>query len=226
MRQFAYISLTFAPIIAIGIYMYFRKMHDAAFGNLLLKSFLAGAIGIILLIAAQSISTFLGLNDLRTLKRTLFFSFITIGFTCEFSKFIMLRYVIMPKKPVNKPIHAITFSVMIALGFVTMRMILFFLNPFLTQDLYPFSLYAFISVPAGIMFAVILGFFIGMAKFTKTRFLYSVTGLFVATFFHGLYNFCLITSDYKLLSLFAFGATIIVFILALKAAYTDTEALQ
>ncbi len=226
MRPFAYMTLLFAPVIAMGIYWYFRNQYDAAFRKLLIKSFIAGALVIIILIAVQYLSTILGLNDLRSLKRTLFYSFITIGFTCEFSKFLVLRYIVVPKKPVNKPIHAITFSIMIALGFVTTRLILFFVNPFFTQSLYPFTLYAFIAVPASIMFAVVLGFFIGMSKFTKTRFFYSFTGLMVASFFHGLYNFCLFTSDYKLLSLFAFGATIIVFILGLKAAYTDPESLQ
>jgi len=226
MRPFAYITLIFAPLIAMGIYWYFMNRSDAAFRKLLIKSFIAGALMIVVLAFFQFLSTILGLNDLRSLKRTLFYSFITIGFTSEFCKFLVLRYIILPKKAVSKPIHAITFSIMIALGFVTMRLILFFLNPFHTQGLYPYTLYAFISVPASIMFAVILGFFIGMSKFVKTRFFYSFTGIMVASFFHGLYNFCLFAPDFKLLSLFAFGATVIVFLLGMKAAYTEPETLQ
>ena len=226
MRTFAYISLVFAPIIAVGIYWYFRRKCDPSFRNLLIKSYIGGAIMVILLIGVQLLSNMLGLTELRSLKRTLFYSFVITGFTSEFSKFLVLRYMILPKKAITRPIHVITFSIMVALGFVTVRLICFFIDPFFTQKLYPFTLYALIAVPASIMFAVILGFFIGMSKFTKTRVIYSLTGLLVASFFHGLYNFCLFTNDFKLLSLFAFGATVIVFILGLRAAYADPESLQ
>ena len=227
MRPLAYITLAFAPLIAFGIYWYFRNRYDASFRKLLIKSFVAGAFMIIILAFVQFLSTILGLNDLRSLKRTLFYAFLTIGFTSEFCKFVVLRYIILPKKIIAKPIHAITFSIMIALGLVMMRLILFFLNPFPTESLHaPPTLFPFIAVPASIMFAVILGFFIGMSKFVKTRSFYSFTGLMVAAFFNGLFNFCLIANDFKLLSLFAFGATILVFILGLKAAYTDPESLQ
>jgi hypothetical protein len=53
--------------------------------------------------------------------------------------------------------------------------------------------------------------------------MFTLTGLFGAAFFQGLFIFTLVTQDFKLLSLFAFGSTIIVFILGIKAAMTEPE---
>lgn len=225
MRPIAYITLTFAPVIAIGIYLYFAQRYNKSFLRLLIKSFVAGAAGILVFLAAELICSWLGLNDPRSLKRTLFYSFITVGGSSELAKFILLRYFIIPDKLIDRPIHGVTFSVMTALGFSTLFLLFYALDPFGTQQIFPSTLYTFIFVPGNILFAVIMGFFVGMAKFLKTRVVFSLTGLLGAAFFHGLFNFCLITHDFKLLSLFSFGSTVIVFILGLKAAYTQPEQL-
>jgi len=205
------------------MYLYFTYRHNKSFGNVLLKAFLAGASGVVVLVLAEFLSSILGLNELRSLKRLLFFSFITIAGSAELGKFIFLRYYIIPKNEVDKPLHGITFSIMSALGFSTLALLLFVINPFGTSSVFPATLYAFVFVPANIMFSVIMGFFVGMSKFLKTRFVFSLTGLLGAAFFHGIFNFCMITQDFKLLSLFSFGSTVIVFILGMKAAFTEPD---
>lgn len=226
MRPLAFITLAFAPVIAIAMYLYFTKRYNREYGKLLLISFFAGALGVAVLIAAETLSALLGLNDIRGLKRTVFFSFITYALSSEIGKFILYRYYIIPHKLIDRPIHGIIFSIMTALGFSAFALALFMIDPFGIQAKFPFTLYAFVMVPANIMFAVIMGFFVGMAKFMKARFVFSLTGLLAAAFFHGIFTFCLLTSDFKLLSLFSFGSTIIVFILGLKAAYTIPEPSQ
>ena len=223
MRPIATITIGLAPLIAIFMYIYFRKRNDSGFSRLLLFSFLAGGAGVLVLLAAETISAWLGLSELLSLKRILFYSFITIGGSAEFGKFIILRYFILEKKEIRKPIDAITFSIMTALGFSTFALLFFSFNLFNIQAHFPSTLYAFIFVPANILFSVILGFFVGMAKFLNARIVYSLTGLIGAVFFHGIFNFCLLTSDFKLLSLFSFGSTVIVLILGLKAAFTVPE---
>ncbi len=223
MRPIADFTLFLAPLIALIMYFYFRKRNGSGFSRLLIYSFIAGGAGVVLLLAAEAISAKLGLSELGSLKRILFFSFITIGGSAEFGKFIIFRYFIVEKKEIRKPIDAITFSIMTALGFATVALLFFAFNLFNIQIHFPSTLYAFIFVPANILFSVIMGFFVGMAKFLNARIVYSLTGLFGALFFHGIFNFCLLTSDFKLLSLFSFGSTLIVFILGLKAAYTVPE---
>ncbi|MFH1298029.1 MAG: PrsW family glutamic-type intramembrane protease [Bacteroidota bacterium] len=226
MRPLVYITLGFAPVIAGVLYYYFYRRNGKAFSLLLVNSFFLGMLGILILVAAQYLSSWLGLNELRNLKRTLFYSFVTVGFAAELGMYIIYRYLIIPKEIIDKPIHGITFSIMVALGFSTIRILLFILDPLGIRSLFPETLYAFVFVPANLIFAVIMGFYVGMAKFLKSRFVYNMTGLFAAAFFHGLFNFCLLTKDFKLLSLFAFGSTVIVFILGIKAAFTKPEPLD
>jgi len=226
MKPIAYITLGFAPVIAGAVLLYFSRRYDRNYIKLLLRSYFFGMIGILVLLAAQYLSTLLNLNELRNLKRTLFYSFVTIGFASELGMYILYRYFILPKKEIDRPMQAITMSIMIALGFSTIRLILFIFDPFDTLAHFPYTLYLFVFVPANLIFSVIMGFYTGMSKFLKSRFVYNMTGLFAAAFFHGLFNFCLLTHDFKLLSLFAFGSMVIVFILGIKAASTVPEPLD
>jgi protease PrsW len=223
MSTLPYFTLAFAPILAGFLFLFLAKRYDNEYKRLLVLSYLGGFLGIVFLLLSEYISTVMGLNDLRSLKRTLFFSFLTIGFSSELGKFLVYRYLVIPGKVVDRPIHAITFSVMTALGFCTLALLFYFLNIFNTMDLFPNKMYPFLFVPANFIFAVIMGFFVGMARFIKIRFLYSLIGLLGAAFFHGLFNFCLITHDFKLLSLFSFGSVLIVMVLVLKASFTTPE---
>jgi protease PrsW len=226
MNPLVYVTLSFAPIIAILVYFYFKGKNGNEFGNLLIRSFLLGMAGLLVLIAAQFISSLLGLNELRNLKRTVFYSFITVGFASELGMYVIYRYCIIPSKVIRKPVDGITFAIMVALGFSTLYLVYYIIDPLNIQSLFPVTLYAFVFVPANLIFAVFMGFFCGMARFLKTRIVYNMTGLFTATFFLGLFNFCLLTKDFKLLSLFAFGSMVIVFILGIKASNTKPEPLD
>lgn len=223
MRPVAYAMILVAPLLALAVYFYFSKRYDHALRQLLANSFLAGIAGIIFLLAAEYLSLILGLSSLRSLNRILFYSFITIGGSSELGKFIMFRYYIIPKKQITRPIDAIAFAVMTSLGFSFISLILFVCNLMSIREYFPPTLYASVIIPANIMFSVIMGFFVGMAKFLKARIVFSLTGLLGAAFFHGIFNFCMLTSDFKLLSLFSFGSTIIVLVLVLKAAFTNPE---
>jgi RsiW-degrading membrane proteinase PrsW (M82 family) len=225
MRPIAYMMAGVAPLIAIVIFIYFKNRNQGSYSRLLLRSFIAGSAGVLVLVAAEYLGMILGINNLRSLNRTLFYSFLTIGLSSELGKFIVFRYYVNPKEQISKPIDAITFSIMTSLGFSTLALILFIFNAFEIQTHFPVTLYTFVYVPASIMFAVIMGFFVGMAKFLKTRIVFSMTGLFGAAFFHGIFNFCMLTNDFKLLSLFSFGSTLIVLVLGMKAAFSKPEPL-
>jgi len=216
----------FAPFLALIIFLYLNRRDNRDLSRLLVHSFIAGMAGVILLILAELISVKLGLGSLRSLKRIIFYSFITIGGSSELGKFIVFRYYIIKKKQITRPVDAITLAVMTSLGFTTVALILFIINFMGIRENFPPTLYTFVIVPANIMFSVIMGFFVGMAKFLKTRIVFSLTGLVGAAFFHGIFNFCMLTNDFRLLSLFSFGSTAIVLVLGLKAAFTNPAQSQ
>jgi RsiW-degrading membrane proteinase PrsW (M82 family) len=56
----------------------------------------------------------------------------------------------------------------------------------------------FTAVPAHATFAVLMGFFMGKAKFSKkSKLLYMLAGLFAATLFHGSYDYFWFIAEVK-----------------------------
>jgi len=92
-----------------------------------------------------------------------------------------------------------------------------------SASLNPTIAHAYTLVLANIFFAIVMGFFIGMAKLGHNPFLNTTGGLFSAVVFHGLYDFCLITRDYKLLSVVAFGFFSLSILLIIQTARGKVE---
>ncbi|MCX6279121.1 MAG: hypothetical protein NT004_13650 [Bacteroidetes bacterium] len=223
MQTLTYFTISFAPIIFLAMYLYIRKHRDRKFVSLMIRSMVAGVFSISVLALAIAISYELGISELRNLKRTLFFAFITIGGSAELGKFLVYRYIIMRDSVNVSPFDAIILSVCVALGYCTVALVGFALNFGNIQQSLPVTLFSFAFIPGSLIFSIVMGFFIGMARFLKTHIVFSLTSLIGAAFFHGIFIFCMVTRDYKLLSLFAFGSSVIVFILAMKAVFTVPE---
>ncbi|MBM3404978.1 MAG: PrsW family intramembrane metalloprotease [Bacteroidetes bacterium] len=217
MRPAQYIALFIAPVVALIVLLYLRNVYDRKSYSLLVKSYFLGMFGVILVLLAKYISDEIGISDLRNLKRTLFFAFVTTGFASELGKFIMLRFFIMPRRKLDSSIYTIVLSIISSLGFATVAIIVLMLDFLGIREIYPSILFDLSYVPASVIFAIIMGFFLGTAKFYNSRFFFFLTGLAAAAIFHGIYKFCILTSDWKLLSLFAFGSVIIVFVMTIKA---------
>lgn len=217
MDNVKYFALGIPPVIAIILYLYLVLRNNKRFGILLIKSFGAGAIGSVILILSVSLTSLIGLNTSTNLYDTLLYAFVFVGFGSELGKFLFFRFYILPKPEVDSPIHGITFSVMTALGFTTVIVILFVFNLYDTKPPYPTNMYLLLAAPSNIIFAVVMGFFVGLSKFVEQRFTYAMAGLLVASFFNGLFKFCLITHDYKLLNIFAFGSALVIMVLIIKA---------
>jgi RsiW-degrading membrane proteinase PrsW (M82 family) len=76
----------------------------------------------------------------------------------------------------------------------------------------------FTAVPAHATFAVLMGYFLGKAKFSLDKKLYySLLGLFVATLFHGAYDYFWFISYIPGVWLGAIVSLIVAFFLSRKA---------
>lgn len=213
----SYIALCSPPVIAIIFYTYLVLRNNKRFGFLLIKSYIAGAISTLVLIFSLYLGKVSGLITFSNLYDTLLYAFIFLGFGSELGKFIVYRFYIFSKPEVNTPIHSMAFSVMISLGFTTVAVLLFVFNLFDASPAYPKNMYLLLAAPSNIIFAVVMGFFVGMSKFIESKFSYALFGLLAASFFNGLFKFCLMTHDYKLLNIFAFGSALVVMVLIIKA---------
>ena len=215
-----YLTIFLAPLLSLLFYLFLKyKYPDGSF-SLVIKTFLFGILCVSLVLLAESIARNYGWNDIKNLRRVAFYSLIIMGFSAELGKFIILRYFVLPKEMCKGPTDAIIYSLIISLGYICIWNILYLFD---IIDLQFDLLYAFIIIPANITFAVVMGFFIGLGKVRKNRFIDSMTGLFAATFFHGIFNFCYLTSDTLLLILVSIGISAIAIALGIKSLSIKPE---
>jgi RsiW-degrading membrane proteinase PrsW (M82 family) len=216
-----YLSFVLPPFIALLVFLYLKYKFTSFSFSLLLSAFLWGMFSIVLVIIVQIAATFMGLDKLTNIRRVLFYALVVSAFFAELGKYIFLKGMVYPKNEFKTPVDGIIFSVMIAMGFATMNNILYFINiPHLSVSV-PNALTA---GPANAIFGVIMGFFIGLGKLRKVKFIDSLTGFSAAIFFHGLYSFCLLTKDYKLLLAFFIGSVIIAISLCFAALRIHEDA--
>jgi RsiW-degrading membrane proteinase PrsW (M82 family) len=220
MEYLNYISILIPILIALFIYLFARSKKDPGYQKLLLQSFFFGMISILIVLLVQLLASYFDLDNLRNLRRILFYSLVIVAFFSELAKFFFLKIYCYPDKDFRSPLDGIIFAIMIAMGFATLNNILTLVNiPNLSVN----YVNAITSGPANIIFGGLMGFFIGLGKTRKMRWIDSMTGLAAAIFFHALYAFTLITKDYKLLIAFFIGSTIILVSLWIASLRMDTD---
>lgn len=124
----------------------------------------------------------------NSIVSTSFFAFGVVALTEEFGKFIVLRYYAYPKTSFDEPLDGIVYGIMVGMGFATVENIFY-----VSSHGYGTAIIRmFLSVPAHATFAVLMGFYMGKAKFNALQSgLLMITGLFLAVFFHGTFDFFL-----------------------------------
>jgi len=171
---------------------------------------LLGAIGVVLLIIANYLIELRWDGNYKNMRRMGFFVFVIIAFSSELAKFIPLKYSFYKLKTFSGPLEGVIYSMFLSLGFSMIATVLYAFEIVGSPDkMNNFTLFLYTLPIANLVFAVTMGFFVGMGKLRKNTFIDSVTGLFVATFFHGLFYFGFITSDIRLLIFIAIGFTVI-----------------
>lgn len=189
------LALSIAPGIAISLYIFLRDRFNREPHLNLIVCFLLGCLSvipavIIQLVTIKPVERFMGEGILYTAV----FAYVIVGLSEEWSKYIMLRSYAFPKRSFDEPFDGIVYSVMVGMGFATVENILYVQQHGLGTAI----VRMFLSVPAHASFAVIMGYYVGKAKFKpERRRFYLFTGLFWAAFFHGTYDFFLFLQGNK-----------------------------
>lgn len=197
-------GLAVAPGAAIAMYVYFRDKYEKEPLSLLLKSFFAGFF---VVIPAALIETMLMESvpaDNSHLFLTVVHTFLFVGLTEELCKYVCLYTVAYPKADFNEPFDGITYAVMVSMGFATSENIMYVMD----GGMHVAVLRIFTAVPAHATFGVMMGYFVGLAKFKNNNFPLLMIGIAVATFFHGLYDFFLTIDSIELIALGALAALV------------------
>lgn len=188
--------------------------------NHILRSIVFGILAVSFMIIADLISGLMGLDMLKNLKRSAFYSFVVIGSTAEIGKFVFLRYYFLKLKTFRGPLDGIIYSILLSISFTIIALPLF-VHGFFSRPVD--QLFLFTYVLANIAFAVVMGFFTGMGKHRRNRLIDSLTGLGAASFFHGFYYFTTLTNDKTIFYLYRGGLMLIALLLLVKAVNIKDE---
>jgi len=180
------LALALAPGIAIGIYIYLKDKHEREPLGLLFISFLYGvlstAVTLLISFPLEAILIFSERNAVHQMGN----AFFKVALVEEFSKFIFIRFILYRNKNFNEPFDGIVYACMVGMGFATLENILYVFQYGAPTGF----VRMFTAVPAHATFAVLMGYFLGKAKFThRKEIYYSVVALLVATAFHGAYDY-------------------------------------
>lgn len=216
-----YSTLLISPLLFICLYFYLKYKYPKGEFRLLFMALLYGFIIALPLIALDQAAHYFRIDGARSLRRMIMYSFIFIGFAHEFFKFLPLHYDITRRKIFSGAADGIVYAMAIALGLTTLFAIYYsFFGNHTEGD----WLYLITTGPMNALFAVILGFFTGMGKMRKNRFIDSMTGLGAATFFHGVYRFTLLSNDVLFFAAFAAGTLLIATILIHRSRYIKPDS--
>ncbi|NRR92974.1 PrsW family intramembrane metalloprotease [Winogradskyella undariae] len=208
--------LAIAPVFSIILYVYFQDKYDKEPKKLLIISFLLGAIVSILIVFSLYFFTgrLIPITDQFSIWQQFIQAFVVVALAEEFSKYVIVKYYAQTKKAFNEPYDGIMYAVMVSMGFACTENIMYVIG----GGGYEVAvLRAFTAVPAHAVFGVMMGYFMGKAKFSKNRVLLNFTGLLLAILFHGAYDFFLFINFIPGISIGAFVSLIIGIILSKKA---------
>ncbi|MGZ0016633.1 PrsW family intramembrane metalloprotease [Yeosuana sp. AK3] len=183
------ILFAIAPVLIIIFYIYIKDKYEKEPKRLLLYNFLLGAIVSILVttILYFIFDNVLPLQDKNSVFQQFIKAFFVVGLTEEFSKYIIVRYYAQPKPAYNEPFDGIVYAVMVSMGFAATENIFYVLDGGYQTAL----VRAFTAIPAHATFGILMGYFMGKAKFSKNKIGLNLVGLLLAILFHGAYDFFL-----------------------------------
>lgn len=181
------LALALAPGAAIGLFIYWKDKHEREPIGLVVISFLLGIVStIVTLIISFPIDKIIPIKE-SSLTEQAVHAFLLVALIEEFSKFIFVRWVLYPNKNFNEPYDGIVYAVSVGLGFAGFENILYVFNS--ENGVATGILRMFTAVPAHATFAVLMGYFLGKAKFEHGKSNYAWIGLGVATLLHGAYDY-------------------------------------
>ena len=180
------LGLALAPSAAIILFIYLKDKHEREPVSLLVISFFYGIFSILItLVISLPVNMFIILRA-NDVVDEFYAAFFKVALVEEFSKFFFVRFILFRNKHFNEPFDGIVYAVMVSMGFATLENVLYvFEFGYETAILRMFT-----AVPAHATFGVLMGYFLGKAKFThKKKFLYGFVALLAATLFHGSYDY-------------------------------------
>ena len=204
------IAIALIPVIVLISYIYFHDKHEREPPGMLIGAFILGILSVIPALIFTAGWEQLGFIRTAGTLNTLFYAFIVVALSEESAKYLMMRFFLYRRKAFNEPYDGIMYMVMIGMGFAALENLLYvFGQASFSQSLAVGGWRAITAIPAHGAFAVMMGFFAGKAKYSKSAsWLLLPAGLLLAVLFHGAYDFFLMQSLSPVLASGALAALI------------------
>ena len=184
-------TLLIASITPVMIFLYliFRIDKNKEPIGLLTKCFFGGFLSIILTLIIDVPMSYIGTSFSSPFSKSFFDAFFVAGFPEELSKFIILYWLVWKSKYFDEHYDSIVYAVFVGLGFALVENILYVFDSGLKTAL----LRGILSVPGHGFFAVIMGYFLSIAKLSQQgeRKKYLLLSVLIPILFHGTYDFIL-----------------------------------
>jgi len=209
------LALAIAPGIAICLFIYFKDKHNREPIGLLVWAFILGMLSV-LPAAIFELATGKPIDHMAnsTIGYIAFFAYGIVAFSEEGCKFLMLRLFIYPRKAFDEPFDGIIYAVMVGMGFATLENVGYVLQNGFANGV----IRMFLSVPAHATFAIMMGYFVSLAKFGNgNKKLYFFLALLCPIIFHGTFDFFLFLNSDVLHISGALASFIIAIILSRRA---------
>lgn len=185
------VLIFFLSLVPGILWVWFFYQHDKyekePFSKLA-QTFIAGALSVVLAILFE-LPFQRYLVDGANLFTQFWISFLVIGFGEEFFKFLAVYFVVYSSPEFNEPVDGIIYGTTAAIGFSVVENMLYTIN----YGLEVAPIRALVASLAHASFSGIAGAYLGRAKFSERPLREMAKGLLLASFFHGLYDFILIS---------------------------------
>lgn len=206
------LALALAPVAFLFSYVYLMDKYDREPLKYLIITFVLGTLTAIpVLLIGEWLRDTTGTSAFTdSLLEKVIYAFFVVAVTEEYMKYLVLRIYNYPHPEFDEPYDGIMYGVAVSLGFASVENIMYVLNAE-DQAINIGLLRMFTAVPGHAMFGVLMGFFVGKAKFSSTKkraFLMRTLGLFIAILVHGLYDFLLFMEN-NLATILAFASLFI-----------------
>ena len=203
-----YFLLAVLPPISIVYYVYSQDLYEKEPRKILVISFLFGCLITLPAAIIESKISVLIISNL------FLYAFIGVAFVEEGLKFVVLKFYSYKRPDFNEPYDGIVYSVCISLGFATVENIGYVFGEE-GYELITGIGRTFSAIPLHASCGIIMGYYLGISKFSKNKYIFIIKGLGYAVLIHGFYDYFLFEGSYIVFS----------FICLLIAVYFSKKAI-
>ena len=196
------IVLGVLPVLIIIFYIYKRDKYEKEPIKLILKAFFFGMLVTVAVLAVAYVLKKIIFEDISyssNIEKTFYNAFIYAALLEEGFKFLALILAVWKNNEFNEKFDGIVYAVSVSLGFALVENFLYILP---TKDYAAAFSRFFTAVPGHAIDGIIMGYFVGIAKFSNKKNLNLFFAFFFAFLAHGIYDFMLMSNSALLKYLF------------------------